>query len=93
MTPTKRCPRCATTKPISAFAAAAHTPDRLQVWCRDCQSYAGRSDKPAQRLHKRAYDRALAALRDAHPAEFRALLDAQRAALDLPVRVRPEGDR
>lgn len=42
--PTKRCPKCQTTKPITGFGASYTRYDGLQGHCRDCRSRKKRKE-------------------------------------------------
>ena len=44
----KRCPRCSTEKPRSAFGASTTRYDGLQGWCRECRS----RKNPLNRVNK-----------------------------------------
>ena len=42
--PTKRCPKCSTTKPVTSFGASYTRYDGLQGYCRDCRSKKKRKE-------------------------------------------------
>lgn len=82
----KRCPRCELVKALEEFHQDRARADGLQLWCKACCRERDRA-RPRQRrtvrrvLRVRANNRAMAALRRAHPDEFDALYDEALAAV------------
>lgn len=75
-TGTKACARCGEVKPFTGFWTDRKNADGLYGTCKDCErdSDATRPVSLDRRIYQRAYKRAQARLRDAHPDEFEALL-------------------
>lgn len=80
-TGTKQCARCGEAKPFTEFWADRKNADRLYGTCKDCErdSDAARPVTVSRVIYQRAYKRAQARLRDAHPDEFAALLHGELA--------------
>jgi Zn finger protein HypA/HybF involved in hydrogenase expression len=77
---TKRCPRCETVKPGDDFHRDARRADGLTFYCKACnrdrdRARGGQRKTVRRVLRVRANNRALAALRRAHPDEFDALYE------------------
>lgn len=78
--PTKRCSRCGQDKPLDELSPNRHHSDGLQSYCKACGRLAVREQRATNfgyvvrsGLQQRAYNAALAVLRERHRAETDAI--------------------
>lgn len=81
MSAMKRCPKCATEKPLEDFYPDRRAADGRQGWCKKCQNAASSVKKPSEPrlVRNRARHRAIAELVRRHEAEFESLYELYKA--------------